>query len=77
MSQSVNYLPKVNSARPLGLAKHYHRSELSALITSHCWKSNCWQNKKYGDSRADYLQSPLLETCVIGRGHDLHSKVFL
>jgi len=40
------------------------------------WKSNWYQNKKYGDSKADYPQSPLFETCVIRREHYLRSKCF-
>jgi len=33
-SEWANELHNVNSARPRGLAKYYHRSELSVLITS-------------------------------------------
>jgi len=37
------------------------------LITSQL-KIKLIPEKKYGDSKADYLQSPIFETCVIGGG---------
>jgi len=45
----------VISARPTGLARYYHRAELSALITSQL-KIKLIQGWRYGDSKAEDLQ---------------------
>ena len=44
------------SARPSGLAKYYHQSELSVLITSQLRIKLNTRNEWYGDSKAEDLQ---------------------
>jgi len=63
-------------ARPSGLAKYYHQSELPVLITSQLKIKLIPEIKGTAIWRQTSAESSLFETCVVGRDVIKHSNYF-